>query len=244
MAMKLPDGSIAMNSKEHMSVLAPHFRKVYNNHWPVDFEILHEIRQRDTLTTINSPITFNEVNKAINKLNAGKAPGLNGIPPEALKAMGTEVRCRIHRYIGEFFEGTTDYESWHRSQCIPVPKKGYLSDPNKWRGVMLMDVSSKVLSSIMNTGAFQLLNLHRTRFQFGGTLEIGCRNGMITLKTLLNTRRNHDLPSFVGFVDLAKAYNTANHELLLSILEKYGALPKFVGAVWKMYSNNIVVLKI
>jgi hypothetical protein len=177
------------------------------------------------------------VNKAINKLNARKAPGLNGIPPEALKAMGAEMRCRIHRYVGEFFEGTIDYESWHRSQCVPVPPKGDLSDPNKWRGVMLMDVSSKVFSSIMNTRAFQLLDLHGTQFQFGGTPEIGCRDGMFTLKT-------HDLPSFVGCVDLVKAYDTANHELLLSILGKYGAPPKFVGAVQKIYSNNVVVLKI
>ena len=67
---------------------------------------------------------------------------------------------------------------------------------------------------------------------------------MFTLKTLLNTRRNHDLPLFVEFVDLVKAYDTANHELLLSILEKYGARPKFVGAMRKMYSSYVVILKI
>ena len=106
-----------------------------------------------------------------------------------------------------------------------------------------MDVSSKVFSSIMNSRAFQLLELHGTRFQFGGTPEIGCRDGLFTLKTLLNARRNHDLPSFVGFVDLVKAYDTTNHELLLSLLGKYGAPPKFAGAVRKIYSNNVVVLK-
>ena len=243
MAMKLQDGSLATNSKENMSVFAPHFANVYNNHRPVDFEILHKIKQREVLTSIDSPITYEEVNAAINKLNAGKEPGLNGVPPEALKAMGTEMRQRIHEYVAEFFEGKVDHEGWHRSQCVPVPKKGDLSDPNKWRGVMLMDVSSKVFSSIMNSRAFQLLELHGTRFQFGGTPEIGCRDGLFTLKTLLNARRNHDLPSFVGFVDLVKAYDTANHELLLSLLGKYGAPPKFAGAVRKIYSNNVVVLK-
>jgi hypothetical protein len=222
MAIKLPDGSLATNSKENMSVFAPHFTNVYNNHWPVDFKILHEIPQHDALTTIDSPITFNEVNKAINKLNAGMALGRNGIPPEALKAMGAEMRHHIHQYVAEFFEGTIDDEGWHCSQCVPVPKKGNLSDPNKWRGVMLMDVSSKVFSSIMNTRAFQLLELHGTQFQFGGTPEIGCRDRLFTLKTLLNTIRNHDLPSFVGFVDLVKAYDTANHELLLGLLGNCG----------------------
>ncbi len=84
------------------------------------------------MTSIDSPITYEEVNAAINKLNAGKAPGpgLNGVPPEALKAMGTEMRQRIHGYVADFFEGKVDHEGWHRSQCVPVPKKGDLSDPN------------------------------------------------------------------------------------------------------------------
>ncbi len=32
MAMQLPDGSFASNSKQNMSVFGPHFTKVYNNH--------------------------------------------------------------------------------------------------------------------------------------------------------------------------------------------------------------------
>jgi len=37
---------------------------------------------------------------------------------------------------------------------------------------------------------------------------------------------------------------TANHELLLQILERYGAPPKFVAAVERMYKDLVVVLKI
>jgi hypothetical protein len=119
-----------------------------------------------------------------------------------------------------------------QSQCVPaVPKSGNLSDPNKWCGVMLMDVCSKIFSSIMNGCAFRLLKLHRTQFQFGGTPNRGCQDGLFTHKTLLNAHKNHNLPSFVAFVDLVKAYNIANHDFLLEVLEKYGAPPKFVAAI-------------
>jgi hypothetical protein len=112
-----------------------------------------------------------------------------------------------------------DYKGWHRSQCIPVPKKGDLADPNKWRGVMLMDVCSKIFSSVMNNRLFRLLELNGTCFQFSGIAELRCRDGLFTLKALLNARHNHD------FVDLVKAYDTANHELLFCLFEKYGAPP-------------------
>jgi hypothetical protein len=48
----------------------------------------------------------------------------------------------------------------------------------------------------------------------------------------------------VAFVDLVKAYDTANHDLLLKDLEKYGAPPKFVAAIKTMYTDLKVVLKI
>ena len=244
MAMKMANGKPATNGKENMAVFGPHFERVFNNHRPVDPSVLDEILQRPILHDIDSPITFEEVNTAINKLKNGKSPGLNGIPPEAYKAMNVATRRRVHGYVTAFFEGDADYEGWHASQCVPVPKSGNLSDPNKWRGVMLMDVCSKIFSSVMNGRAFRLLELHGTRFQFGGTPTLGCQDGLFTLKTLLNAHKNHDLPSFVAFVDLVKAYDTANHDLLLKVLEKYGAPPKFVAAIKTMYTDLKVVLKI
>jgi len=71
---------------------------------------------------INNPISFTEVKQAINKLKKGETPGLNGIPPNALKAMDNVSRQTVHRHVCNFFEGEVDHEGWHQSQCIPVPK--------------------------------------------------------------------------------------------------------------------------
>jgi hypothetical protein len=109
---------------------------------------------------------------------------------------------------------------------------------------MLMDMCSKVFSSVMTMRAFSLLDKHGTRFQFGGTPEIGCRGALFTLKALLNARHNHNFASYVGFVDLVKAYDTANHALLIDILRKYGAPPEFATAIETIYRNNTCVLKI
>jgi hypothetical protein len=133
----------------------------------------------------------------------------------------------VYKHVNDFFMGDADHDQeWHRSQCVCVPKSGDLSDPNKWRGVMRMDVCSKIFSSVMNGRAFQLLEANGTRFQFGGTPTLGCRDGLFVLKTLLTMRKNYNLPSHVAFVDLVKAYDTANHDLLLDILDNCAHLPR------------------
>ncbi len=96
----------------------------------------------------------------------------------------------------------------------------------------------------MNGRAFCLLEIPGTKFHFGGTPGLGCQDSLFTFKTLINAHKNHHLPSFVAFVDLVKAYDTVNHDLLFCILEKYGAPPKFVASIHTMYTNLIMVLKI
>ncbi len=96
----------------------------------------------------------------------------------------------------------------------------------------------------MNGRVLKLLAEHGTHFQFGGTPELGCREGIFVLKTLLTMRKNHNLSSHVTFVDLVKAYDKANHDLLLDILKCYGAPPRFVSAIERTYQDLIVVLKI
>jgi hypothetical protein len=109
---------------------------------------------------------------------------------------------------------------------------------------MLIDMCSKVFLLVMMAQAFTLLDKHGTRFQFGGTPEIGCRDELFTLKALLNAQHNHDLTLYVDFVNLVKAYDTANHKLLIDILHWYGVPPKFATAIKTIYRNNTCVLKI
>jgi hypothetical protein len=90
--------------------------------------------------------------------------------------------------------------------------------------------AAKIFSLVMNDCTFCLLELHGTHFQFGGTLEVGCRDKLFTLKALLE--------SCVGFVDLVKAYNIANRALLFCLLKKYRAPPTFVAEIRKIYIQH------
>ena len=73
---------------------------------------------------------------------------------------------------------------------------------------------------------------------------VGCQGGNFTLKSLTHLCRQHNLETYVIFADLVKAFDTSNHELIIAILIKLGAPPKFCNAIQRLYSNLVVTLKI
>ena len=107
-----------------------------------------------------------------------------------------------------------------------------------------MDVCSKIFSYIINERLYLLFDKHGIRTQCGATPNVGCQDGSFTLKSLLHLRHQHNLPIFVAFVDLVKAYDTTNHQFLIDILRQYGAPPKLCNAIERMYQNLVVIVKV
>ncbi len=74
MSMCLKNGHLASSAEENMSAFGMHFHKMLKNHRPVDSTVLDLIEQKPCLTAIDTPITFREVKKAINKQKRENLP--------------------------------------------------------------------------------------------------------------------------------------------------------------------------
>ena len=107
-----------------------------------------------------------------------------------------------------------------------------------------MDVVSKALSNVLVGRLYVLLAKHGIKSQFGATPGVGCQDGLFTLKTLLHQRQQHNLESYVIFADLVKAYDTTIHDLLVEVLERYGAPPKICSVVRRLYTDLKVLVNL
>ena len=70
-----------------------------------------------------------------------------------------------------------------------------------------------------------IIKQHGVKYQFGSSPGVGYQDGTFSIKKILHLHHNHSLPTFVAFVDLVKAFNNVNHNIMLKILTQYGAPP-------------------
>ena len=161
--------------------------------------VLRGILQRLMIIELDAPIKWAEMKQAVRKLANGKSPSLNDVPPDAFKALDDANLLTLLDFFNSYWNEENDFSEWHEGQVVPVPKSGYLSDPNKWRGVTRTDLGSKIFSSILCTRLFVIIKKHWVKYQFGSTSGVGCQDGSFTIKTMLHLRHNHNLPTFIIF---------------------------------------------
>ena len=70
--------------------MGPHLEKVYRNHQPVHWSALQGLLQRTSMLKLDSIISWEEVKQEVTKLSNRKSPGLNIVPPDALKALDNQ----------------------------------------------------------------------------------------------------------------------------------------------------------
>ena len=118
-----------------------------------------------------------------------------------------------------------------------LPKKGDLRDLNNWRGIMLLDAASKIISMIVNNRLQRLLKEIGIEEQNGFSGGRGCSDGSFCIRQALKKRREHGQESWVLFVDLVKAFDSVPRDILFSVLAKFGVPPHLIRVIKRMNTD-------
>ena len=102
-SLRMPDGNMTKNEDEKAEVWEPHFNKVFNNKRNVDWSVLDDILQRETMHEHDNDLSRAEFDEALDGLANNKAPGENGVLPDVIKALTGKNRDRLFHWIVEFW---------------------------------------------------------------------------------------------------------------------------------------------
>ena len=104
------DGTFKTSDEEVVEVLSNKFHDVYNRNVSMDWSILEKIKKKPALNQLNNSLTRMEFNQAIKKI-LNKAPGLNGVSPNATKDLDDKNRYVPFQICSDFFYSNVEIEN-------------------------------------------------------------------------------------------------------------------------------------
>lgn len=181
----------------------------------------------------------------------GKAPDGLGNHAELLKALptvgsGLRILQAVHELICNFWHSRLrplDLQHWHDSVLYPIYKgKGEYNDLHNWRGVVLLDIFSKLTSRILNGKLIALAERVCSDSESGFRPGRGVADATFLLRRcmtewrqsfpLANSSADPELTDslFLLFVDLRKAFDAVPRRSLWQLLHKKAGVPFILSA--------------
>ncbi|XP_042591969.1 uncharacterized protein LOC109084930 [Cyprinus carpio] len=213
---------------------------ISSNHTnPVDQHILDNLPDLPPTMHLDTPPLFSELRQAISGLKNNKSAGPDGIPAEVFKHGGYILTRRLHLLIQNIWEHGTLPQDWKDANIVVIYKqKGDRPVCGNSRGISLLSIAGKVLAKIMLSRLVEHISetvLPETQCGFRKTRST--TDMVFVLRQLLEKSREHHKDLFVAFIDLSKAFDTINRELLWKHLSKIGVPPKFLSILQQLHDG-------
>ena len=207
---------------------------------PVNPKIKPEkyFKNMNQLNFLIAYISNEEVLDIINQLQ-NKATGPQSIPIKLLKLIPDLILIPLCKIINHSFQTGVFLDALKLNEIIPILKGGSTEELNDYRPISLLSIFDTIIEKLMHKRLYDFLQEHNVLFQN----QFGFRKNNSTNFTLLEitakikeTIDNKKYGCRI-FIDLRKAFDTVNHEILLRKLEHYGIRGKVL--FWfKSYLTN------
>uniref|UniRef100_A0A8C7RC26 Reverse transcriptase domain-containing protein n=1 Tax=Oncorhynchus mykiss TaxID=8022 RepID=A0A8C7RC26_ONCMY len=192
-----------------------------------------------------SQICSADVLNELQNLDPYKSAGLDNLDPFFLKLSAEIVATPITSLFNLSFVSSEIPKDWKAAAVIPLFKGGDTLDPNCYRPISILPCLSKVFESQVNKQITDHFESHHTFSAMQSVFKAGHGCTSATLKVLNYILTAIDKKHYCAavFIDLAKAFDSVNHHILIGRLDSLGFSNDCLAWFTNYFSDRVQCVK-
>ena len=193
------------------------------------------------LDILNNNITVEEIVSAVKQLKNNKAPGLDLIPAECVKASIHVIKSHLEILYNYILCSGMYPEEWAAGLRVAIPKGN-----DDIRPITIEPIFGKIFEIIMEQRLTFINNAFNRYDRYNGGFIKGSQtqDNMLVLIGCIQKQLIKGEPLFVGMVDFKKAFNYVNRSILFYKLIKSGLKGRSINVLRSMYCQIKAKVKI
>ncbi len=168
-------------------------------------------------------ITEDKVTKLLANLEENKATGLDGVSAKLLQLLSPVLSKTITRLLIFSIATGTFPSTWNIGKVLPIYKSGNKSERNNFRPISVLCNLSKILEKHIHESLYTFLINHSVLYlaQSGFLAFHSCQSALTRLVDKWTSNMEEGLLNGIVLLDLRKAFDLVNTEILLQKLKIY-----------------------
>ena len=169
-------------------------------------------------------VNDNEVLSIINKLKNKKSRGADNISNQLLKTIKQELCKPLTIIINQMIETGVYPEKFKISKITPIYKKNERTNIANYRPISLLPTLSKIFERVIHTQLYTYFDENKllSEQQYGFREKHSTELAAVKLVDYINHEMDIGNTPEAIFIDLSKAFDTLNFDILIHKLQFYG----------------------
>ena len=192
---------------------------------------------------LDKDFTISEVTAILKGLGNGKAAGHDELVNEALKEAPLSFTCLLTKLFNMVKARGQVPKAWSRGRVVLIHKKGSTADVSNYRPLTILPCMYSAYSKALNARLTEVVEQHHLlgEAQNGFRKDRSCVDSAFILNSLLWKSSAQQKKVNLAFLDIQKAYDSVQRDILWGKLAKMGIGGQFLESLKSLYRGDYVV---